>query len=533
MSGYAANVKKVKGKAHGMGLDKLALSMALPHENPPVRFPAVPATMTGLLDVMSDGTVLVGDGTARRAFLCRDPAYPLWMERSCAQIGAALTCQGSATTWSLPAQTNADLVIPPWSTIYSYNGAGNMGTIDGVHINSEDVLEYTVLGNAPGTFAIYIPPGSTFDIVITTGAAGGATDSAIEFELGYQVGGETYTVCCNALTMGTGFEYRGIAGGNTSIFGTCSGTVPFGFVWVMAMRTTAVAPTAKSTPLVQLGWVTKDTFTSPGAAEVILMLPYSAPPEFNNSVLPYSRTRLNASAALFTNVTAVMSKEGTVLAARLKPAVADPWSFTSNNINSVHPSIRYFGPLEKGLYTFTSPTGTGPDFHDCWISMITGSVFNGTHRPLFHYQDIGVYNAMIFTDLGSSGTGNLGTQLAVSSYGHLEFEVTSSLFALGVSTAPLEVLHAAEVALLKFGHFHENPIHWAALAAAARTALQWVAPMVAPYAKAAFTKVIDSGVSYLKGKQAGDRSMPQAGLATPARRVKAKPKKKVKVTRRK
>lgn len=356
---------------------------------------------------------------------------------------------------------------------------------------------------------------------IVTGAAGGG--SGIEIELSYQVGGEEFTSTCLLASVGSGFLYGATAGGANP---QGEGLVPFGFVWMRQIRTTAVAATPANTPTLRIGWLTGGTFTAP-VTTLDLMVPFAMPPEFNNSVIPYARSRVNASAALFTNVTAALSKEGTVLAARLKPAVVDPWSFTSTHLNSVHPALRYFGPLEKGLYTFTTPSGNVANFEDAVITIPNNSLYNSVSRPLFSYRDIGMYNAMIFTDLGSSSA---GTQLAISVYSHIEFETSSSLFNIGVSTEPLELLHATEVALLRFGHFHENPVHWATLASAVRAAMQYVVPLAAPYVKRAVVGLVDRGVQRLTGHQAGDRSMTQKQMVTPSR-PKPKAQKKAKAKR--
>jgi hypothetical protein len=79
----------------------------------------------------------------------------------------------------------------------------------------------------------------------------------------------------------------------------------------------------------------------------------------------------------------------------------------------------------------------------------------------------------------------------------------------------LETLHAAQIALLQFGHFHENPLHFSSIVKAAGTALRAVAPMLAPVVQAVGTRAVNAGVSYLKGKAGGDRSMQQARMVTP------------------
>lgn len=495
------HTKDVSRKAGAQGFSQLALSMVLPHENKPVRFPVIPATHTALLDTMCDGTVPIPDNSARRAFLCRDASYPLWMTRTLVGCSTGLKTVGSPTTWNIPVKNNAQLTAPVWGSIESATSAA---TLDGVTLSNSGLSDLTVLGDLPtvGTQAIYIPPGSTFTLFVNTGAIGNG--SGIEFEIAYQVGGEEFIATVVAGSVTNGFLYQGVAG--TAVAAGGNGIVPYGFAWFKQWRTTVSAPSAASTPSLYMGWTTGGTFTAPSGTAT-LMVPYAMPPEFNNSVIPYARTRLNSSAALFTNVTAALSKEGTVLAARLKPAVVDPWNFTTDNLNAVHPSLRYFGPLEKGLYTFTTPSGNTGEFYDCVISMPSNSTYNPLHRPLFQFADVGIYNAIIFSDLGSSSA---GTQLAVSSYSHLEFETTSSLFSIGVSSQPLELLHATEVALLKFGHFHENPIHWAYLASAVRTAMAHLAPLALPYVKQAANYVLDRGVQYLTSKKAaGDRSMPQ------------------------
>lgn len=508
-------MQSVSRKVARSDFSKLALSLVLPHENRPIRFPVVPAVHTALLDTMNDGTVPVYDSTSKKAFLCRDPAYPLWIERKCHSIGAFLeSTQGSVTTWNIPSRVSTVLITPWWARL---NGvAGSTPTVDGITVTAAEVADYAVLADVSGesTQAVFIPPGSRFHARVFTGAAGGG--SGLEFEFAYQVGGEEFIATVLATSTATGFEYVGVAG--TAIAsGAGSGTTPYGFTWLRSWRTTGIAPTAANTPFVQFGWVTNGTFATP-TGENTFFLPYQMPSEFNNSTIPYARTRLNASAALFTNVTAAMSKEGTVLASRLKSATIDPWSFTTSHVNSVHPSLRYFGPLEKGLYTFTTPGGNLETFSDAVLTMASNSATNSTHRPLFNFRDIGIYNAMIFSDLGSD---SIGSQLAVSQYTHIEFETTSSLFTIGVSTQPLELLHSTEVALLKFGHFHENPIHWAILASAVRNAVKYLAPIAAPYVQQAANYAIRRGTEYLTGKQRGDRTMPQKAMVEP--RVSPKP----------
>lgn len=509
MNNRNRSLATVSSRTRAAGLSSLALAFVLPHEHKPMRLPVVPATLTALLDTMTDDTFPITDKSAKRAFLCRDPAYPLWVERSCYGFANFLT-----GVFALPARANEALPLPVWANQHT---VVNSPTLDGRVITPGTAADMLVLGEAPGTLAIFVPPNSY--LVLWAGNVGSApAGSTLRAEITYRVGGESFTSLLSMTINGLSeYQFTGVAGSTAVTVGALlGGVIPSGFCYLTSLRTgPTTAPAGPFNASLYMGWSTSGTgspaYTAPTGPGTYFT-PFAMPPEFNNSTLPYGRTRLNSSAALFSNVTAVLSKEGTVLAARLKPSVVDPWNFTESHINAVHPSLRYFGPLEKGLYTFTTPSGNVDDFSDCWTTMPSASTYNFSAKPLFQWRDIGLYNAVVMTDLGSN---TAGSQMAVSCYCHLEFETTSSLFSPGVSTMTLETLHAAEVALLSFGHFHENPMHWAALRAAALGALRVVGPMLAPYVQQAGTALLNRGVAYLKGKQAGDRKMAQNQMVAP------------------
>jgi hypothetical protein len=515
----------VRSKAQG--LEPLAMSFVLPHERKAMRLPVVPATYTALLETMSNVTIPVPNGSKRQAALLRDAAYPLWVDRSIQNGCDYLQSTGSAATWNIPNAAESTIPLPLWNVQRSYfNPAVLPATlIDSAAVPVGTLTDLTPLAQIGEYLAIYVPPRSQFGLRVVTGAAGAG--SGLEAEVGYVEKGEvkiSTVILSNTLT---GYEFYGTSGAAIPA-GSGVGNVPSGFVWLRSFRTRTVAPPAAANPFLQFGWASENKFETLGDNKIVLFLPLFPPAEFQNSTLPYSRTRLNASAALFTNVSAALTKEGTVLAARLKQADIDPWNQSETNLNQVHPKLRYYGPLEKGLYTFTTPSGNVDALDDLVYLIASDSPTNGGQKPLFQPMDVGVYNSAIFTDLGSQSP---ETQIAVSLYAHLEFETTSSLFNIGVSHLPLETLHAAEVALLNFGHFHENPLHWALIANAAKKILATVMPMVAPVVGHYGQMLVDKSVSYLRGKPAGDRNMTMASLQPPAPtrvRVKAKGKKKAK-----
>lgn len=501
-----AALDKVRGGT--AGLNQLAMSMVLPHENKPVRFPVVPATLTATVDLMSDAAYSLPDGTARRCFLCRDAAYPLWVERSVSSSVVYLF----DTSVVVPANPNKMMSLPSWTMTSTIGSA----TVDGVPTSVGELNDFTPIALVDGFQAIYIPYGA--DLVFQlTGAGAQQASGSLDISFVYHNGSEIRRSSVSTVTVGTDQRFIAVAGGAASVGSITEGNSPFGFVAITAIATGTTAPVASvATGTARFGWSTGGVVGSPTSDPRVVLLPFSPAPEARNSVIPYTKARLNASAALFTNVSATLSKEGTVLASRLKMGTVSPFSFAVGDLNSVHPKLRYYGPLEKGLYTFTTPSTDGEMFRDKWLTfpVTGGSSISSTIKLLFSPDDVGVYNAFIFSDLGSS---TAGTQLAASCYVHLEFETVSSLFTPGVSTATLETLHAAQIALLNFGHFHENPLHFSSIMKAATAALRYVAPLVAPVVQKVGTKALSAGVSYLKGKSQGDRSMRQAQLVVPSR----------------
>lgn len=516
-------MKTTARKARTTGLSQLATMFALPHESQPLRLPVVPAALTATLSTMAESTVPVTDGTSRRAVLCRDPVYPLWIERNFTSVFLGIRATGTIGSFTLPADIGVTLMTPVFDAAVAYLGAG--AGRDGVALSTAQWHDLAIIGKCPTGFGAYVPMGSNFVCSFTTAVQ--PANVIIEVEFGYIYKGEEYSsnVACSSFAGGSQIYFASTAGstGADAIGLLGEGLVPVGFVWVKQVRTSgSVLPVATANPEMMVGWGTSRNPPGSNIGTVSVLMPFSTPPEFSNSRIPFERSRLNASAALFTNVTAALSKEGTVLAARVRSSDVDFSAFNTASIDAVHPSLRYFGPLEKGLYTFTTPSANLDNFDDHVYNLRNQP--NGlSDRPLFDPLAVGIYNAIIFSDLGSSSS---GTQLAVSSYVHMEFETTSSLFKLGVSTQTLEALHATEVALLKFGHFHENPLHWAILKSAIVNAARFAAPMVAPLVEHYGTKLINAGVSYLRGtKPAGQRSMPQKGLSTPPQK-RPQPKKK-------
>lgn len=264
------------------------------------------------------------------------------------------------------------------------------------------------------------------------------------------------------------------------------------------------------------------------------MVPGCGPVEADTVMTPWKSTRCNAAAALFSNVTAVMQKEGTINAGRVSIENCSIFDVATwqTAISKVNPKDRYFGALENGLYTFTLPEAGSEFYRDVLPFQATAPkwpVVNFDLDKVLYFQPI------IFSDLDAAS----GTTLAITLDRHIEFRCSSVLFPLGYSTLPLETYHGAQMALANQGVFYENPTHLAMLGSLISTAVRKIAPMVAPYAigaaKAAGSHLLQTAVKKLgdfaQAKMVQTKASPQ-----PQRNRKPKPKAasrpKARVTRR-
>jgi hypothetical protein len=216
-------------------------------------------------------------------------------------------------------------------------------------------------------------------------------------------------------------------------------------------------------------------------------------PEYYNSIAPFQSTRLNSSALLLTNVTKVLNKEGTVQSSRLLFNPHSGRTFHHADVVSVstsNPDTRYFGALEKGAYTFTAPDQESLKFVTPYRTVTvndTGTADGNTipltliptrnvERPLLDLS-AKYYNCIICADLDSTDD----TQLAMTLDTHWEFRTISTLYTLDYSRMPMEVYHAAMLAVVKAGFFYENDSHGKILRALG-VGIKYAAPMVANYA---------------------------------------------------
>jgi len=410
------------------GVNDVAMSIALPKEYPPKRIPTFPQLeRTSVLTLERNDMVAVGGGvaTSSRAAITRMPAHPLWFDTyltSTTYMYVTDVFSNSCSDLGFTATTE----LAPLATYQGRSWALNPSNVTA----TANVMEMRLVNAA-----------------------------TVNLTIEYTDGGEVHSTHVVGLT--------------TTLVTV---TLPAG-VWFRVANVDGVAAVANRVAF-RLIATSNDYYLVPRT---------TLPLELVNSRTPYADTRCSACAALFTNVTKVVNREGTVLAARLNASrlgfSKGPWNFVFADLSSVHPAERYFGPLEKGLYTYTAPTAEAEVFAECYTEVDTLVTFPDTMAGVMRFTglstiaDMSFFNAIVFTDDDVATT----TNMAVTNSVHLEFRTTSSLFTTGYSAIPLEAYHAAQLALCSTGYFFENPIHWAALGALLLRGLRAAVPIVAPY----------------------------------------------------
>lgn len=203
-------------------------------------------------------------------------------------------------------------------------------------------------------------------------------------------------------------------------------------------------------------------------------LPSTISPEIDNSLLPWSATRLTSVAALLTNTTKVLNKEGTALWGRINPVLTNPFSAGYTDVQQLHPAEKAFMDLEQGCYVYNPPS-TDIARMDPQVTRLSTTVL----YPVYDLSNTAFVAVGFLTDPDG------GTSMAVNLDYHLEFKTSSTLFQIGVATSTLEALHTAQIALLKHGFFFHNADHTAMITSiiSALASLHPLLRVAAPLAK--------------------------------------------------
>lgn len=467
-------------------LPSVAKTFAVPQGSPPMRLPSFPAVeRTSVLGFNATTTATVGSGAYNAGFLSRQAMFPLWQSRVLTgnyylcYTPPMISTSPVATTptgWPLTKAAVGGGTIPG----FNVPGQSLAGSIPADVMVNGNTLEpgYPWLGidqEATGQYW-YVPRGWMMGISI-----GGVFDQGL---FGYP----GRFVLDRFTSAG---EWVPLALAATGEFTVLNGSVPEGEkllngfwyylgipdedanVWLrlrcFALNSSAsgnqlgeclaaplfvaVAPTV-SFEIQHLsqsgeGWgVTTPWINRVSCGGSLLALaPMLTTTAFNTSAVPFLNTRLTAVSALFTNVTKVLNKEGTTLAARFNPEQVDIFNVGSKFYQDVHPSEKFFYGLEKGFYTYCPPSTDLAKFWDYTISAASLVL------PIYRLDNTAMVNSWVFSDPDG------GTSLAVNLDWHIEFRNSSQLWPIAMSGLTLETLHTSQLALAAAGFFFDNLDH--------------------------------------------------------------------------
>lgn len=493
-------MEKVSGKfSH---LENMARTIAVPRLNRPRRVPTFPALeRTALLGFTDTGTMevktLPDTTVVPCAVLVRDPAYPLWTMAQMPLMGS-FYYDVPLDTGTATLAAGEEVSIPCPGTIPNLNTAGTWG-------------------NLKRRFPVVVWKGNQY--MLLGGGDGNVDPFTIAVETEASVAYSKITVFC---------EYLQEAFGEiTAVFRTktapCTSSGAFNSaIWdtenngYLAVRflsvTMETAATGTSITALRLGFGTTQTdlanpLTGPSTGIVCArLIPHFAPPALEDSILPYRGSRATAVACLFSNVTKVLNKEGTVQGARVATDSFPVFQPTLWSFGVLHPKDRYFGALENGLYAYTLADNSTDLFKDT----------ANEDQALFNLDGFNYAVVVQFVDQDLDTV----TTLALTLDRHVEFRSSSLLFNTDYCRESLESYHQAQLALLGMGCIMENPTHLANIAAMAARAVKAAWPVVKPIAYAVGRKAVAHAADWANKKLGvmTQKQMTQPKQQKPARR---------------
>lgn len=508
----------------------LAKQIALPHEYAPQRFPSFPALeRTAVMGFSAPASLNLTGTVPTKMMVTRQAAWPVWAEYDAYGYGNLITYVTTAVS-TVASEMSTELAITSALTGYENFDVAPSATCIGFS-GANRVLPYPVVGidnqsgNVPWT---WMPARATCSIIVASNNASTAAtwNASVTMER-WTAPGEAseYQVVVipavsatnrggiGTMTASNGGWFRPVS---LSVQNTVAGSlVPS---WLVGVCISCGVPTYT------VSTTTCGTVTVP-SVPLKLFLPLVAPTEFANSTLPWYSTRTTATAMLGTNVSQILHKAGTVLAGRVPPQVYSPFDVTQTYINGLHPAEKAFLPLETGVYTYCPPS---TDLTDFWDYTLDSSITH-TPCPVYRLDNTALVNVLFIT------AGSDDEQLAVTADWHIEFRTVSALFQVGLSTMTLESFHQAQLTLADAGFFFDNIDHKAILGKVLNAAARF-GPALLALVNPGLGKAARMGVQYLSSKPGATppaSSAKGSGLVSKGISIKAKPKPKVKLTKKK
>lgn len=451
-------------------LPKLCQTIALPGDNNPVRLPTYPAVeRTSVLPLNATLTAAV-PSTGLRGLLVKSSTMPLWLDQ------AASSAYSWAASWDTALTAGIQDTMVFQETMKAAISTANtvLGTVRMIGTLATPT-GYAPIGEYDGRALIYIPAGATVIMFSNT-----ATPAVAGVDVTFQtvtLGGAPETLEVSLQTT--------VAGTVQGIWATYQSTTSY-----FLRPTSLAAINGTMNPVDLTVIVTNGTVSAPAVAGAYyawtttgnvkqVLLPFAAPPALGVSVVPYSNTRVTACSALFTNVTKVLNKEGTVLAGRFNPTTANVFDLVASSYALLAPMEKYFFGLEKGFYTYLPLQTDIEEFaDDAWDRYGTYSTLVPIPMPWLHLGRRSLVTAFRFDDPDG------GTALAVNVDWHIEYRNSSILWPIAVSGMSLEEAHKAQLVLLDAGFFFDNVDHKAILRAVSN-GLKYISPAVKMYSPTA------------------------------------------------
>lgn len=511
-------------------LQGLSRAIALPHEYPPSRLPSFPALeRTAVMGFSAPVSLTIPASTTVKVGTMRQAAYPAWAEqKSSGQCFYTATYRCNYVNGAGVTTTNAtSLPVTLYST-YTTAQTASTDRLGVVGTNTDWQYPPAAVDAATGVLPwVYAPPKSTITYLAHGSATFSATNSVVATVVveswlgpGEATQANVFNVTIASQTTGKAVTYTNTNGGwlrPKSVELSSPGFATADNVFVSIVVSNA------STATYATSGTDAGTLTLAGQQNAYYFTPLVYPAEFANSMLPWQSTRTTAAASLFTNVTQVLAKGGTVLAGRVAPSAVpgSMWSVQQAYITNLHPAEKAYLGLETGHYTYVPPSTDLATFWDYTVTpQITASI------PLVRLDNDALFNVAYLT------ASAVDAQLACTVDWHIEFRTTSTLFQIGLCTLTLETMHQAQVSLAAVGYFFENINH--------KEILNMITSYVRRYAPAALSmiphpaaQVASRLLSRLPGPTPPTTSAAASGIEGPKRRARpvVRRSKKVRVAR--
>lgn len=509
----------------------IAKTIALPGSKPPIRFPHYPALeRTAVMSFNASIPFSVTD-VSTHVMLTRSPIFPLWGDQSFSlplYYGATYSL---ANTEGAGATTVYNIPVVDCSGAFWGDSSSGVGTPE-LAGSVSSAVKKPVFGIDSGLTDVpyvYFPAGS--QMLFSVGNAGVAAEATATIEAWVGPGdGQSTNYVIKANTAAT-----------TASMGATMLVTTNSWLRVKCVSLELASQVLSFTPIVSFGCARgatptytrnntfgKWTFGAPDSPTTTAFFPLHFNPEYDTSLAPFRNTRLNAVAALFTNTTKVMNKEGTALWGRLAPTRTNPWRVTKDDIQQIHPAEKSFMGLEQGCYAYNPPSTDLNDFaNQTFRSYYAVNDSADNNQPVYRLESTAMVCHGFFNDPDG------GTSLAINLDYHIEFKTSSTMFQIGVSNLPLEALHQAQVGLLKAGFFFSNWDHTEMIKKII-SAVGSLHPLLSVAAPLAHGLLQSSSLASRRTRPTKATSAAASGITLPPRRQrtrKQKSKKKATVSR--